>query len=238
MSGFLPQFMASKRGLDRYLERVILPTPGLVACWPLDDGAGSVLRDIGPDGVHGTGTFGAAITGPVVNREPINMHNFTTGTPASLGLPSQFLLGDRLTFDFWLRVTSGGNVGILGNANGNANSGVFNVWLYTNNVAFFAGNGSGFQQVIAEPYQLNQLFHYTVKRDGQVVTWYKNGELLRSQSGITNLQNTITGPYCLGGLTPTGFRLTGHLGLVSLYGSPLDGEYIKFLHQAAVLGVC
>jgi len=184
-----------------------------LALWLFDEGSGQVVRDIGPNALHGT-------LGPTNAVETADPTWTSPGRFAPTGLTcasaqQQFVNVDHgvpfpnnaFTFEAWLKPT-GGNYAQFFTA------GFINLFVaMTDNgsgIEWGIGDGMNWQfQNVSAPFSVGAWHYVAVTYDGASMTSYLDGVSLGSKAATTTL--AVPGDYKLGG-RPFNTFLTGILG--------------------------
>ena len=185
-----------------------------LALWPMDDGSGQTVRDIGPNGLHGTlgntnateaadptwtspGRF--APTGLTTNAAQQQYVHVNGGVP----FPST-----ALTFEAWVRPTTSDYAQFF-------TAGFINLFVALNwngsGIEWAVGNGSNWQiQTVSNvPVSVNTWHYVAVTYDGATMIAYLDGAAIGSKAAVSAL--AVPGDYNLGG-RPQNTFLNGNLG--------------------------
>jgi len=174
--------------MGQVAEAAILdPHPGLVGWWRFDEGSDAVAEDSSGHGNHGT-VYGATWVdsekyGKALSFDGIDDY-VNVGNDDSLTN-----LSGNLTISFWIKYTSGSAT--WEHAIGPNVDSKYVPWRLimketaSGNLQFllFQGDGTNYENVWAYYGDIkNQWTHIAITRENKIVTFFKNGDFLKSQS--------------------------------------------------------
>jgi hypothetical protein len=236
-----PAIFRSPRGLDAYIERVLLdPRRGTVGLWPLQDNANEIARRY-----DGTAAGGVSFSqsGPLVNGEVgrATALNGSTGKCAIVGSGITALDNAYLTMTAWvLPVALTGSFPRLIDRTYN---GQFALYLNAANNGIgvaLVGNGSSVDRnaVAQNVITLNQWQMITAVYDGSTTKAYRNGVLVGFANDALGTLKPYAGNLTLGSRTDgEGRYFAGSLALVQVCNVAWTADQVAEAYLAAMNGV-
>lgn len=219
------------------------PTSGLVAHWPLEEGAGTAATD-----ASGFGSDGTLLNGATWGSDPTRgTHVVFDGTDDRIATPFTYALssGDDFTWTWWANQTApagskNGSI-MVGNRFGGSGSENFEFIKLTPSQGQFANTSSASSiERYLYPTQVasNGWNHYAMVKSGTSYQWYVNG-LPQAGPLTINYNETSPLPFFIGGdgdNTPNE-HFQGGIDDVALYRSALSQAEVQNVIQGIYLPV-
>ncbi|MBK1834169.1 discoidin domain-containing protein [Roseibacillus ishigakijimensis] len=217
---------------DQLLESTTLPDP--IACWTLDEGAGSTVGDVSGNGHHASQSNASWSTG-VDGGSALSFN----GTDSTVTLPASAFgsLGNEVTVAFWAYggVTQPVN-NVVFNAEDSAGNRILNIHLPWSNgqVYWDAGHNNGYDRInkTASGSEIAGTWnHWVFTKDAVAGTMqiFLNGTLWHSGTGKTrSLAGTTVATL---GSAISGLSYDGLLDNVVLYDSALTLAQVAALYD-------
>lgn len=197
---------------------------GLVGCWLMNEGSGSIVNDLSENGQTGTMTgaiWAAGKFGPCISFD---------GTDDGISCPS-FVSSTAISVSLWIYPTANAISYWVAKYNLAATTGWILLQLTSGEVRWYTrGSGTDTYLSVASLYALNAWNHVVATYDGATRALYLNGRLKGSETNTEGLQNSTAYPVRMGLRDDSAADFTGLIDSVQIYNRALTATEVMQLY--------